>query len=156
MRTRSGTDTHEENSTSPQPRSHKRQSSKTDTSAPEPEAKQAKKTQKSNAKAEPSTTNEQSDEQKPTLTEKDLEFDFDHSQIRDPRRTPGRVKRPRYEQRELSEEWLAKFHIPNHKSPHTDPLHTFYDLYRCHKKGPDGSPTYDSAGFQLDYKKVEK
>ncbi|CAF3531757.1 unnamed protein product [Fusarium graminearum] len=93
-------------------------------------------------------------EQKPTLTEKDLKFDFDYSQIRDPRRTPGRVKRPSYEERELSEEWLSNFHIPNHKSPHTDPLHTFYDLHKCHKKGPNGSPTYDSAGFQLDYKKV--
>ncbi|KAM0543653.1 hypothetical protein ACHAO7_009275 [Fusarium culmorum] len=94
-------------------------------------------------------------EQKPTLTEKDLEFDFDHSQIRDPRRTPGRVKRPRYEERDLSEEWLSKFHIPNHKIPHTDPLYTFYDLHKCHQKGPNGSPTYDSAGFQLDYKKVK-
>ncbi|OBS24532.1 hypothetical protein FPOA_05073 [Fusarium poae] len=156
MRTRNGTETHEENTTSTQPRGHKRQSSKKDSSAPEPEAKQAKKTQDSNAQAKPPITDEQPEAQKPTLTEKDLEFDFDYSQIRDPRRTPGRVKRPRYEERDLSEEWLSKFHIPNHKSPHTDPLYTFYDLYKCHKKGPDGSPTYDSAGFQLDYKKVEQ
>ncbi|KAF4338907.1 adenine nucleotide alpha hydrolase [Fusarium beomiforme] len=65
----------------------------------------------------------------------------------------GRVKRPRYEERELSEE-LLKFHIPKCRYKHTDPLHTFYDLYRCYHKGPGGSSTYDSAGFQLDYKKV--
>lgn len=27
-------------------------------------------------------------------------------------------------------------------------------MHRCHEKGPNGSPTYDSAGFQLDYQKV--
>lgn len=151
MRTRSGTDTHEDNTTSPKPRGQKRQSSNTD-SAPEPKAKQAKNTKKSNADASPSTP----EKEKPTLTEKDLEFDFDHSQIRDPRATPGRVKRPRYEEHELSEEFLSKFHIPKSRNKHTDPLYSFYDLHKCHKKGPNGSPTYDSAGFQLDYKKVEK
>ncbi|KAF5680289.1 adenine nucleotide alpha hydrolase [Fusarium denticulatum] len=125
MKTRSGTDTHEDNATA---RGHKRQSSKTD-SAPEPKTKQAK-----TSEARPSTP----EGQKPTLTEKDLEFDFDHSQIRDPRATPGR------------------FHIPKHRNKHTDPLESFYDLHRCHRKGPDGSPTYDSAGFQLDYEKVAK
>ncbi|KAH7240363.1 uncharacterized protein BKA55DRAFT_741369 [Fusarium redolens] len=67
-----------------------------------------------------------------TSREKELEFDFDHSQIRDPRATPGRVKRPRYEERELSEEFLSKFHIPNPRDKHTDPLYSFYDLHRCH------------------------
>ncbi|RGP77167.1 hypothetical protein FLONG3_4682 [Fusarium longipes] len=108
----------------------------------------------SNAEAKPSTTNEQSDETKPTLTEKDLEFDFDHSRIRDPRRTPGRVKRPRHVKNDLSEEWLSRFHIPNHKSEHTDPLYTFYNLHKCRKKGPNGSPTYDNVGCQLNYEKV--
>ncbi|SPJ70974.1 uncharacterized protein FTOL_00702 [Fusarium torulosum] len=116
MRTRSGTVTHEDNTASPKPR--------------EPKAKQAKNTKKSNAEASPSTP----EKPKPTLTEKDLEFDFDHSQIRDPRATPGRVKRPHYEERELSEEFLSKFHIPKSRNKHTDPF----------------------AGFQLDYKKVEK
>ncbi|KAF9774557.1 hypothetical protein IL306_007421 [Fusarium sp. DS 682] len=96
------------------------------------------------------------DAPKPTLTEKDLEFDFDHSQIRDPRATPSRVRRPRYRGSDVSEEFLSKFHIPEHRQKHTDLLDTFYHLYRCHHKGPDGSPTYDSAGFQLDYKKVAK
>ncbi|KAG7405135.1 hypothetical protein Forpe1208_v015319 [Fusarium oxysporum f. sp. rapae] len=80
---RSGTETYEDNATS---RGHKRQSSKTD-SAPEPKTKQSK-----TSDARPSTP----DGQKPTLTEKELEFGFDHSQIRDPRATPGRVKRLRF------------------------------------------------------------
>ncbi|TVY68173.1 hypothetical protein Focb16_v002337 [Fusarium oxysporum f. sp. cubense] len=143
VRTGSGTETHEDNATW---RGHNRQSSKTD-SAPEPKTKQAK-----TSDARPSTP----DGQKPTLTKKELEFDFDHSQIRDPRATPGRVKHPRYEERELSEEFLSKFHIPKHRNKHTDPLYSFYDLHRCHRKGPDGSPTYDSAGFQLDYEKAAK
>ncbi|KAM0190288.1 hypothetical protein ACHAPA_010760 [Fusarium lateritium] len=151
MKTRSGTDTHEDDTTSPKPRGQKRQSTNTD-SAPEPKAKQAKSTKKSNPEASPSTL----EKAKLTLTGKDLEFDFDHSQIRDPRATPDRVKRPRYEERELSEEFLSKFHIPKSRNKHTDPLYSFYDLSKCQKKGPDGSPTYDSAGFQLDYKKVEK
>lgn len=29
-------------------------------------------------------------------------------------------------------------------------------MYVCLKKGPNGSPTYDKAGFRLDYHKVEK
>lgn len=35
-----------------------------------------------------------------------------------------------------------------------DPNHVFHDLYVCRGKGPDGSPTYDQAGFELDYDKV--
>lgn len=37
-----------------------------------------------------------------------------------------------------------------------DPLATSHALYVCHKKGRDGSPTYDEAGFQLDYNKVDE
>jgi hypothetical protein len=29
-----------------------------------------------------------------------------------------------------------------------------HNLHLCHDKGRDGSPTYDEAGFQLDYDKV--
>ncbi|KAH6721737.1 hypothetical protein BKA61DRAFT_505885 [Leptodontidium sp. MPI-SDFR-AT-0119] len=32
--------------------------------------------------------------------------------------------------------------------------HTFHELYVCFDKGPNGSPTYDKSGFQLDYHKV--
>ena len=35
-----------------------------------------------------------------------------------------------------------------------DPTHPFHDMHRCYKKGPRGRPTYDGAGFQLDYDKV--
>ena len=35
-----------------------------------------------------------------------------------------------------------------------DPNHYFHDLHTCYKKGRQGSPTYDEAGFQLDYDKV--
>ena len=34
--------------------------------------------------------------------------------------------------------------------------HCFHELYVCHHKGPNGSPTYDKQGFQLDYDKVAK
>lgn len=36
-----------------------------------------------------------------------------------------------------------------------NPLSAFHDLDRCNQKGREGSPTYDSAGFQLDFNKVE-
>ncbi|KAG4414369.1 hypothetical protein IFR04_012506 [Cadophora malorum] len=32
--------------------------------------------------------------------------------------------------------------------------HMFHELYVCFDKGPNGSPTYDKSGFQLDYYKV--
>jgi hypothetical protein len=32
--------------------------------------------------------------------------------------------------------------------------HMFHQLYKCYDKGPNGSPTYDRAGFELDYNKV--
>ncbi|CAG8952491.1 hypothetical protein HYFRA_00001238 [Hymenoscyphus fraxineus] len=34
------------------------------------------------------------------------------------------------------------------------PGHTFHELHVCYEKGPAGSPTYDKAGFELDYEKV--
>lgn len=34
------------------------------------------------------------------------------------------------------------------------PDHVFHELYVCFDKGPNGSPTYDKSGFQLDYEKV--
>ncbi|KAF5652077.1 hypothetical protein F25303_3550 [Fusarium sp. NRRL 25303] len=116
------------------------QSSKTD-SAPEPKTKQAK-----TSDARPSTP----DVQKPTLTEKDLEFDFDHSQIRDPRATPGRVKRPRAGF-QLDYEKVAKWMKPvayNEKSMvngmerHLERVEEetkkIYDSFFIDGKGPDG------------------
>jgi hypothetical protein len=127
---------------------------------------------KTKTKTKPkSEANEQ--ETRPRLTTPDLEFDYDKSQLRDPRETPGRVKRPRHEGMELSHEWKSQFYIPEPKKPSgrlnaeqkdalfgekalLDPSETFHDLHVCHKKGPDGSPTYDSAGFQLDWHKVDR
>jgi hypothetical protein len=37
-----------------------------------------------------------------------------------------------------------------------NPLASFHDLYKCLDKGRDGSPTYDEAGFQLDFDKVAR
>lgn len=37
-----------------------------------------------------------------------------------------------------------------------DPNKTFHCLHLCYRRGPNGPPTYDSAGFQLDYQKVVK
>ncbi|KAJ4264326.1 hypothetical protein NW762_005522 [Fusarium torreyae] len=159
MRTRKGTDTHKDSATEQQPRGHKRQSSKTDIPpAPEPKPKQAKKTQGSNAEAPASSSTDLPNNQKPRLTSPDLEFDFDHSQIRDPRATPGRVRRPRYDEHDMnmSQEFISRFQSPKDKNDNKYPTYCFYDLYQCHRKGPNGSPTYDSAGFQLDYNKVEK
>ncbi|EHK96527.1 putative SWI/SNF-related matrix-associated actin-dependent regulator of chromatin subfamily A member 3-like 1 [Glarea lozoyensis 74030] len=36
------------------------------------------------------------------------------------------------------------------------PDHAFHELHVCYQKGPKGSPTYDKAGFELDYKEVAK
>lgn len=35
-----------------------------------------------------------------------------------------------------------------------NPAFAFHDIARCYKKGRNGSPTYEDAGFQLDYNKV--
>lgn len=118
---------------------------------------------------------EMATDKKPRLTTPDLEFDYDRSQLRDPRPTPGRHRRPRRESIEMTEtekrEIREKFTIPEPEKPKgrlnafqkdklfgqaalLNPMHTFHDLHVCHQKGRNGSPTYDSAGFQLDYHKV--
>ncbi|KAF3059612.1 hypothetical protein GL218_04832 [Daldinia childiae] len=109
---------------------------------------------------------------KPRLTTPDLEFDYDHSQLRDPRSTPGRVRRPRWESFDMPEGFKERFYVPKPGRPkgqtkaareHSldeqksllDPSEPSHDLYVCHKKGRKGSPTYDVAGFQLDWEKVD-
>ena len=37
-----------------------------------------------------------------------------------------------------------------------NPDHVFHTLYVCREKGRDGSPTYDEAGYELDYDKVSQ
>lgn len=113
---------------------------------------------------------------RPRLTTPDLEFDYDRSQLRDPRPTPGRVRRPRYEDLDYKgdmgkQQFRDQFCIPEPEKPKgrlnayqkdelysqkalLDLMATFHDLHVCYEKGPNGSPTYDSAGFQLSYSKV--
>jgi hypothetical protein len=74
---------------------------------------------------------------------------------------------------ELSQEWKSQFYIPEPEKPSgrlnavqkdmlfreqacLDPSATSHDLHICHRKGPNGSPTYDFAGFQLDWHKVDR
>ncbi|KAI1136427.1 hypothetical protein F5Y05DRAFT_391255 [Hypoxylon sp. FL0543] len=112
------------------------------------------------------------DEGKPRLTTPDLEFDFDRSQLRDPRPTPGRVKRPRYDEFDMPKGFKERFYVPEPEKPKgrlnalqkdmllreasiLDPSKCFHDLHICHRKGREGSPTYDAAGFQLDWEKVD-
>jgi hypothetical protein len=117
----------------------------------------------------------QQEPQKARLSTPDVEFDYDRSQLRDPRRTPGRKARPRYDELDVPQD--VKVHlestrdIPKPEKPsgrlnsvqkdqlfddtsRINPLHSFHDLYRCHDKGRGGSPTYDNPGFELDYTKV--
>ncbi|KAI1645268.1 uncharacterized protein F4817DRAFT_360157 [Daldinia loculata] len=112
------------------------------------------------------------EKRKPRLTTPDLEFDYDRSQLRDPRLTPGRVRRPRWESFDMPEGFKERFYVPKPEKPRgqtkairehnlseqknlLDPSEMFHDLYVCHKKGREGSPTYDAAGFQLDWEKVD-
>lgn len=103
-------------------------------------------------------------------TRKALEIEWDRSQLRDPRLTPERVILPRREEFDLTEEEEQFFKGPAANRPANkkrgfsqdefrkeakkNVSHCFHELYVCHEKGPNGSPTYDSAGFQLDYDKV--
>ncbi|KAH7084201.1 hypothetical protein FB567DRAFT_593676 [Paraphoma chrysanthemicola] len=118
---------------------------------------------------------DQEQPKKPRLTTPDVEFDFDRSQLRDPRLTPGRKTRPRYDKRDIPDDQkehleatrdifkpvkpkgrLTNF-VENEffvQESRENPLKTFHQLYRCYDKDRDGSPTYDKAGFQLDYDKV--
>lgn len=108
------------------------------------------------------------------LTTPDLEFDYDRSLLKDPRPTPGRERRPRYQgsdvpaalaaQRPPSSSFPPKLkgrlnasqkdQISQQDLPGADPTQHFYDLHKCRDKGREGSPTYDAAGFRLDYEKV--
>ncbi|EXJ59594.1 hypothetical protein A1O7_03740 [Cladophialophora yegresii CBS 114405] len=106
-------------------------------------------------------------------TRKDLEIEWDRSQLRDPRPTPERVLLPRRSETDLTEEEKKLFKGPPAKRPRArgrlhacqedqmfreeakrNIAHTAHELYVCFDKGPNGSPTYDEAGFQLDYRKV--
>lgn len=106
----------------------------------------------------------------PRLTTPDLEFDWDRSKLKDPRPTPGRERRPRYDEHDIPSE-LAARRPPSPEKPkgrlnaiqkdilykektRNDPAAFSHDLYVCYDRGPNGPPTYNTAGFRLDYDKV--
>lgn len=113
--------------------------------------------------------------QQPSFSTQDLEFDYDRSQLRDPRATPGRRSRPRYGRFDCPEDLkrylqaTRKISVPTkprgrlnrsqkdelfRDECRMNPFESFHDIYHCYDKGPRGSPTYDEAGFQIDYFKV--
>lgn len=75
------------------------------------------------------------------IKEIDMNIDFDISPFKGPK-----GKRVRKTPQEKNEEYRQR--------ARETPGHCFHDLYVCYDKGPNGSPTYDEAGFELDYKKV--
>lgn len=130
-----------------------------------------KSAKKAKQQPEGSETNPIEIDERPRLTTPDLEFDYDRSQLRDPRWTPGRFARPRLRGDEITNEFKSRFDIPNLERPKgvskndslwfkkktlSDPTEMFHELYVCHQKGPNRSPTYDEAGFQLDWHKVDR
>ncbi|KAI0479865.1 hypothetical protein F4859DRAFT_451743 [Xylaria cf. heliscus] len=134
-------------------------------------SKRARKSGSGSGSAAPEEEEEEEEEPRPRLTTPDLEFDYDTTRLRDPRPTPGRVRRPYLEDREVTAAFKQRFTIPVPARPKgrlsagqksrlftetalLDPSAVFHDLYVCHARGPYGEPTYDSAGFQLDYAKV--
>ncbi|KAF3002422.1 hypothetical protein E8E13_003668 [Curvularia kusanoi] len=122
------------------------------------------------------TYSEQKKSEKQPLRIDDLYFEWDRTQLRDPRPTPGRERQPYYtetddipvaflerlqESRSIYKSERPSGRLTNaikHEMSVAERLHnpwtTFHDLYQCYHKGREGSPTYDPAGFQLDYDKV--
>ena len=112
---------------------------------------------------------------KPRLARPDLEFEYDRSKLRDPRPTPGRKIKPCYDEMDIPDDLLARLKKTRDtvkakerkgrlnvvqqlefdaEKALSNPLEFSHDLYKCHAKGRAGSPTYDSAGFELDFDKV--
>lgn len=149
----------------------KRGASESKAQQQEPAKKRKTSPRKSDDKSGPPEAQEVEQQQPlPRLTTPDLEFDWDRSQLKDPRPTPGRERRPRYGSFDIPAE-LAARRPPSPEKPkgrlnamqkdelfrekaRRDPAATFHDLYVCYDRGPNGPPTYDTAGFRLDYDKV--
>lgn len=71
-------------------------------------------------------------------------FDAPEPDIKPFKGPPGKkVRKTRWETDEEYKQYIR-----------ATPEHRFHDLYVCFDKGPNGSPTYDRSGFELDYKKV--
>jgi hypothetical protein len=138
--------------------------------------KTATPTKKDEKKTNEAEVQQSTEEPKPRLTTPDIGFDYDRSKLRDPRPTPGRKARPRYERLDIPEDVKARLEATREifkaqppskgrltnaikskmivEEARNNPLATFHDLYRCYDKGRNGSPTYDNAGFEMDYDKV--
>ncbi|KAK8085365.1 hypothetical protein PG997_006636 [Apiospora hydei] len=99
-----------------------------------------------------SAADESAQQQRPTTP--DLEFDYDRSQLRDPWPTPGRVKRPRYEGRDLTESERARFKPPPPPKP-KGRLDSFQKNALYREEG-FRDPTHTSHHLYLDYDKVDK
>jgi hypothetical protein len=111
----------------------------------------------------------------PRLTRPDLEFEYDRSKLRDSRPTPGRKTKPCYDEMDIPKDLHARLKKTREfvkvkarkgrlsvaqqlafdaKEALSNPLEFSHDLYKCLAKGRAASPTYDPAGFELDYDKV--
>lgn len=111
----------------------------------------------------------------PRLATPDLEFEYDRSKLRDPRPTPGRKTKPCYDEMDIPKDLLARLKRTREfakvktrkgrlsvaqqlafdaEEALSNPLGFSHDLHKCLAKGRAGSPTYDLAGFELDYDKV--
>jgi hypothetical protein len=118
------------------------------------------------------TYNDIEKSEKPPLQVDDLYFEWDRTQLRDPRLTPGRLRPPHYTKMDdipvsLLERLQESRSIYKQKRPEGrlfegdiydlsvdeqrhNPWEPNYALYQCYDKDYGGSPTYDYAGFQLD------
>lgn len=81
-------------------------------------------TKKSQASKKKDKDKEKDEAEKPRLTTPDIEFEYDRSQLRDPRTTPGRNAKPRYDEIDILEglraEISLKFHVPKPERPKVD------------------------------------
>ncbi|KER00394.1 hypothetical protein AUEXF2481DRAFT_332 [Aureobasidium subglaciale EXF-2481] len=110
------------------------------------------------------TNDTTSQAQRPRLTTPDLEFEYDQTQLRNPRSTPGRIGKPRYEEddipHDLKECFDNDYYVPKPESgmldegSKSDPRDVFHNIHRCIDKGPNGSPTTNNAEFQIYYNKA--
>lgn len=150
----------------------KRGASGSETQPQGPAKKRKSSVRPTNDASEPSETQQDVYQQQPPprLTTPDLEFDWDRSKLKDPRPTPGRERRPRFEDYDIPAELAARRPPPPEKpkgrlnamqknalfveKARRDPAEAFHHLYKCRDKGPNGSPTYDMAGFRVAYDKV--
>ncbi|KAI5248467.1 hypothetical protein E4T43_01198 [Aureobasidium subglaciale] len=79
--------------------------------------------------------------QRPRLTTPDLEFEYDRTQLRDPRSKPGRTGEPRYEEDDipvdLKERFDNDYYVPKPESgmfvegSRSDPRDVFHNIHRC-------------------------